>query len=245
MTKFLSTCLLTLFSLQLFAQKTIPLNRHFYEISKDDKKNKMYSLTQSQLPSGEQFYLIFDSENRRIRQIKVGYNTQEKFNQELTDTYDTTGRLISQTLLNLDTRKSLTIHFDNSVKKGQVIKHAYNRYEMWREGKTEPYFLDYDDFQPEYDLKAWEDFLAKNLTYPTNARMAGITGTVYLALLVSESGELLEYEVANAFIVDQSLAKEALRVLKKFNGTYKPALDLNGKPKQAWLYLPISFNLGR
>lgn len=201
-------------------------------------------MTETKMPSGEMLYLIFDNQNRRIKQIKVSYNAEEKFNQELTDTYDTAGNLISQSLLNLDNRKSLTLYFDKGVKKGQVIRINYDAFEIWRDGNQEPYQLHYSDFLPGYDVEKWTAFLAKNLTYPLAARRSGISGTVYLALLISETGELLEYEVANEAIMDKNLAKEGLRMVEEFKGTYKPALDLNGHPVKAWLYLPISFKLG-
>jgi sRNA-binding regulator protein Hfq len=227
-----------------YAQKTTPLNRHFYEISTKDSDKKVYTLTESKIASREVLYLIFDDQNRRIKQIKVSYNEAEKFNQELTDTYDSAGNLVSQTLLNLDNRKSLTIYLDKGVKKGQVIRHNFDQYEIWREGAQESYKLAYSDFLPGYDVEKWTAFLAKNLTYPLAARRSGISGTVYLALLISESGELLEFEVANEAIIDKNLAKEGLRMVEEFKGTFKPALDLTGKPVKAWLYLPISFKLG-
>lgn len=76
------------------------------------------------------------------------------------------------------------------------------------------------------------------------ARRSGISGTVYLALLISETGELLEYEAANESIMDKNLVKEGLRMVEEFKGNFKPALDLSGQPVKAWLYLPISFKLG-
>lgn len=227
-----------------YAQKTTPLNRHFYEISKKDVDEKVYTMTESKLSSKEMLYLIFDNQNRKIKQIKVSYNEAEKFNQELTDTYDTAGNLVSQTLLNLDNQKSLTLYFDKGVKKGQVIRHNYDRYEIWREGTPEPYELPYPDFLPGYEVEKWKAFVAKNLTYPMAARQSGISGTVFLALLISESGQLLEYEVANEAIMDKNLVKEALRMVKEFKGNFNPALDVDRQPVKAWLYLPISFKLG-
>jgi hypothetical protein len=235
---------LLLISHLINAQKATPLNRHFYEIPKKDSDKKAYTMTETKMASGEMLYLVFDNQNRRIRQIKVSYNESEKFNQELTDTYDSAGNLISQTLLNLDNRKSLTLYFDKGVKKGQVIRHNYDRYEIWREGTSEPYELPYSDFLPGYEVEKWTALLAKNLSYPIAARRSGISGTVYLALLISETGELLEYEAANESIMDKNLVKEGLRMVEEFKGNFKPALDLNGQPVKAWLYLPISFKLG-
>jgi len=226
------------------SQKTTPLNRHFYEISKKDIDQKVYTMTESKLASKEMLYLVFDNQNRRIKQIKVSYNEAEKFNQELTDTYDSAGNLISQTLLNLDNQKSLTLYFDKGIKKGQVTKHAPERFEIWREGRGEPYELAYDDFSPSLTMEELNGIFAKNLTYPMNARRARITGTVYLALLISENGELLQYEVANSYSIDKSLAEEAVRVIQKYKGPYKPALDANGQPTKTWLYLPVRFSLG-
>lgn len=234
---------LLLISHLIHAQKATLLNRHFYEIPKKDSDKKAYTMTETKMASGEMLFLVFDNQNRRIRQIKVSYNESEKFNQELTDTYDTTGNLLNQTLLNLDNRKSITLYFDKGVKKGQVTRHSYDHYEIWREGSEEPYKLPYSDFFPGYDVEKWKAFLGKNLTYPLAARMSRISGTVYLALLISQTGELLEYEVANEAIMDKNLAKEGLRMVEEFKGTYKPALDPNGIPVKAWLYLPIIFQL--
>ena len=178
-------------------------------------------------------YLIFDNQNGKIKQIKVSYNEAEKFNQELTDTYDTAGNLVSQTLLNLDNQKFLTLYFDKGVKKGQVIRHNYDRYEIWREGTPEPYELPYSDFLPGYEVEKWKAFVAKNLTYPMAARQSGISGTVFLALLISESGQLLEYEVANEAIMDKNL----VNVLTQTDSNYYAGcyIRLWGNPNRIYI----------
>jgi dihydroxyacetone kinase len=51
-------------------------------------------------------------------------------------------------------------------------------------------------------------------------------------------------EVANPMDVAKSLAEEAVRVVKLYKGKFIAATDMEGKPIETWLPIPIRFKLG-
>ncbi|MDX5337819.1 MAG: energy transducer TonB [Cyclobacteriaceae bacterium] len=225
-------------------QKVIFLNQHFYEISGKNLEERAFQKKENTLKSGEKVYWIFDLENRMVEQRKVGYNPTEQFNQEIREEFDENNVLKSQTVKNLDNGRYMTIYLENGEKVGQVTFHGDQTYSLWRKGLDSEQMLNRDEFKPGLDQDQMMSLFAKNLNYPMSARMSRETGTVEIALLISETGELLQTEVANAYQINKKLAKEALRVVKLYQGPFYPALDSEGKPIQAWMYIPVRFRLG-
>lgn len=241
--KYIFPALLMLLSLRSSAQDRIPLNRHFYEVAEPVLEAQVYTRLVNNSSSGETVIWVFDLENRMVSHTKIGVNSEENFNQEFTETFDSAGNLLSKNLMNLDNSKYYTEYFEQGVKKAQVIFRGDNSYEIWRLNPESAYTLDHDDFKPSTDPNLLNQFLAKNLRYPKSARNSGAQGTVIVAVLVSEHGEVKEVELANGVQIHRDLGKEALRVIQEFKGPYQPALDLNGTPTEAWLYIPIRFKL--
>lgn len=220
------------------------LNRHFIEIGENNTDSFFYTKMVSVTSTGDTLTRIFDLQNRMVRQAKVNINPTENFRQEISETFDSTNQLITQRITNLENRKYVEFHYRNGVKKAQVISHGNNTFEIWRDNPDSLYTSDHDDFGPGLDKKVWQNFLIKNLRYPTEARKSGAEGTVILAILVDESGSIQESEVANEAFVDPFLAKEALRVVRLFKGEFIPAINLEGQPEQKWITIPIRFRLG-
>ncbi len=110
-------------------------------------------------------------------------------------------------------------------------------------GKT-PTGLDQDE-----DLPAPDEFVAvdeypevihrENPEYPRPARDAGITGTVWVKVLVSEAGEVLKAAVDRSSgmdVLDDSAVEAALK------WRFKPATH-EGRPVKVWVSFPIEFTL--
>ncbi|HSF52921.1 MAG TPA: energy transducer TonB [Algoriphagus sp.] len=241
--KFIFPVLLFLISQQISAQNRIPLNRHFFEIADLDTEPAIYTRLQNKSETEETVVYIFDQKNRKVSQTKIGLNAEDNFNEELTENFDSAGNHISTNLLNLDNSKYLTEYFDKGQKKAQVLYRGDNTYEIWRNNPESAYTTDHDDFKPSTDRDELNQFLAKNLKYPQTARNVKAEGTVMVGVLVSELGEVREVELANEVQVHRDLGKEAVRVIKLFKGPFKPALNLEGQPIEAWIYIPIRFKL--
>lgn len=223
---------------------TTKLNRHFIEIEETDSTNHHFNKVEIDSPTGEKVTWIFDLQNRMVQQSKIGVHPTENFNQEIIETFNSTNQLTSQKIYNLDNRKYISFYYQNGVKKAQVIYHGNEVFEIWRNNPDSLYTSDYNDFGPGLDRKVWNSFLAKNLRYPSEARKVRAEGTVIIALLVSENGDIKDAEIANEEFVNSDLAEEALRVVKLFKGKFTPAKNIKGEPEEIWFNLPIRFQLG-
>lgn len=239
---FTSICFLN--QAQTKSQKVTYLNQHFYEISGKDSENRAFQQVENEIQNGEKLVLIFDLENRLIAQAKKSFNETEKFNQEIRDHFDTQNNLQNQTLKNLDNGRYATSFFENGQKKGQVIYLGDQSFTLWRESPESEKLKNRDDFKPGLDMERLQELFAQNLQYPISARRLGQSGTVQIALLISETGKLKEIEPANAYGMNKELVKEALRVIQLYDGPFFPALDLQGNPIEAWMYVPVRFKLG-
>lgn len=240
----LVTATFILFSGLTHAQDRIPLNQHFYQVENPKTDEVFFTRVENPTPTGDTLVWVFDRQNRMISQSKISINPDGDFRQEITEYFDSIGNRTSQTILNLENSKYITAFFENGTKKGEVFKAENERFEIWRQTPDSSYTKSYDDFKPSFDAEELNDFYAKNLTYPLAARRSGAQGTAIVAVLVSESGEVKAIELANGIQLHPELAKEALRVIKLFKGPFIPALDLDGKPVEKWLYIPTRFKLG-
>jgi TonB family protein len=81
-------------------------------------------------------------------------------------------------------------------------------------------------------------FLASNIRYPVEASRRGASGRVQLSFVVCEDGSLCEYKVEKS--AGSGLDEEALRVVKKMNGSWEPGV-LRGKPVRVRYNMPINF----
>lgn len=178
-----------------------------------------------------------------VKQSKLSKHPTEQFNQEIIETFDSTNQLTSQKIYNLDNSKYVAFYFKNGEKKAQVIYHGQDVYEIWRNNPDSLYTSDYNDFGPGIDKKVWNSFLVKNLRYPSEARKAGAEGTVIIALLIDEKGNIKESEIANSALVNPYLSTEALRVVSFFKGKFEPAKTINGETEEVWINIPIRFRL--
>ncbi|WP_232325914.1 energy transducer TonB [Spirosoma montaniterrae] len=96
--------------------------------------------------------------------------------------------------------------------------------------------------QPEFKggLTGLGEFLSQNLHYPSDAQRARIEGKVFVSFVVCTDGTLCDYEVLKG--VAPSVDQEALRVIKKMSGRWKPGYE-RGKPVRVKYNLPINFML--
>jgi TonB family protein len=94
--------------------------------------------------------------------------------------------------------------------------------------------------QPEFQggLNGLGQFLSSNLQYPTSAQRDGVQGKVFISFVVCTDGTLCDYEVLSS--VHPDLDQEALRVVKKMSGKWKPGVQ-RGQNVRVKYNLPINF----
>jgi TonB family protein len=79
-----------------------------------------------------------------------------------------------------------------------------------------------------------KDFLNKNLKYPDDASNNGIQGKVIIDFVVTKKGNIYDLRLSsNSPVKQPSLVMEAIRLLKKSNGQWKPAIQ-NGSEVSAY-----------
>lgn len=82
-------------------------------------------------------------------------------------------------------------------------------------------------------------YLSENIKYPQIAIEIGLQGRVTCQFVVNKDGSIVDVEVVRG--VDQSLDKEAIRVIKSMP-KWRPGIQ-NGKPVRVKFYLPVNFRL--
>lgn len=88
-------------------------------------------------------------------------------------------------------------------------------------------------------LKAWYQFLSKNLQYPERAQKAVIQGMVAIRFIVDENGNVVEPVVGRS--VEFSIDEEAIRIIR-VSGKWEPAYQ-NGHNVKSYKSQPMNFRL--
>jgi len=153
----------------------------------------------------------------------------EKFNQRLIYRYDTLGHLTSFTLFNLDDRIYLTRYYRNDTILAEVLKVDYDKVKITLPDSEfiELGFNPYISGPP--PLAVWNEYLGNNLGYPVSARRAGNSGTAEIAIKINENGQLTAFELANPDHIARELAREALSMIEKYDGLWRPAISIEGE----------------
>jgi len=102
--------------------------------------------------------------------------------------------------------------------------------------------LMYVDTLPTYKSGETElfQFIVENTQYPIEAKEKGISGIVYISILVNEKGELSNFEVYKG--IEGGCNEEAIRVLKMTSGNWNSAL-FNGQKVAIRMMMPLRFSL--
>ena len=97
------------------------------------------------------------------------------------------------------------------------------------------------DTMPEFPggIPAMNDFLKKNLHYPSLAMENQIEGTVFITFTIEENGKITSVNVMRG--VDGGFDDEALRAIHSMPD-WRPGYK-NGKPVRVQINLPIKFQL--
>lgn len=101
--------------------------------------------------------------------------------------------------------------------------------------------VDFSEVMPEPvgGMSAWNDYLSKNLKYPSTARRIGIEGTVYVSFVVEKSGEISDVQLLRG--IGGGCDEEAIRVIENAP-IWKPGYQ-RGRPVKVRMRVPIRFKL--
>lgn len=228
-------------------RKIIPLDAHFLQIESGDEDQK-YSKIVTVSPEGELVEKTYDLNYALVSAKKSMFEASEPEDPiwEEEKQYASDGTLkytqfkyrkdnANYTKVFVGTKLVLDLVCDSSLTcEGSFVAPG---------GEAEA--VDRDIFKPGLpSMKAWQEFLGKNLSYPPSARNNRAEGEIWVGLKINEAGELVESFILNRASSDPSLVKEVERVLERYAGGFLPARDLQGGPTTAWMYLPIRFRLG-
>ena len=219
------------------------LNKHFFHANTLD--STAYTYTQIYSP-GTKSIKIYAKSNRLVKSIDDSFNQEGGFNQRTINRYDSLGKLNSKTIKNLDAKNMITYYIESDTIRGEVVSVGNSQLTITRSAESKPYQSMWNDFEPRPKIskEEWYKFLATNLNYPTHPTRPKQEGTVYIALLIDKEGEILEKEVANPENIPEVLAREALRVINRYQGGFFSALNTDTQHSTQWTYIPIRFSLG-
>ncbi len=93
---------------------------------------------------------------------------------------------------------------------------------------------------PPGGYKKFYQYITENMTYPAQARKAGIEGKVYVQFIVDKNGNLTDVEVVKG--IGGGCDREAVRVVAASDQWSPP--QLGGKAVRQKIILPITFKLG-
>lgn len=101
--------------------------------------------------------------------------------------------------------------------------------------------VDFSEVMPEPvgGMSEWNDYLSKNLKYPSTARRMGIEGTVYVSFVVEKSGEISNVQLLRG--IGGGCDEEAIRVIENAR-IWKPGYQ-RGRPVKVRMRVPIRFKL--
>jgi TonB family protein len=110
-------------------------------------------------------------------------------------------------------------------------------------GDSVIYTLEEENAEFKGGMQGFADFLQRNLSYPLDAQSSKSQGKVYVQFVVCTDGTLCDYSVLKS-AGHPSLDKEAVRVLQKTSGQWKPGVQ-KGRKVRTRFTVPINFALSR
>ena len=139
----------------------------------------------------------------------------------------------------VEIEEKIEVNFDVDVKEKTVIKEVVIAAAPVEE-KVDTIF-DVVETQPEPPggMSAWNQYLSKNLKYPTQARRMGIEGSVIVVFVVNTDGSIQDVDVLRG--IGGGCDEEAVKVVS--NAPKWTPGKQRGRPVRTRMRLPIRFKL--
>jgi len=205
-----------------------------------------YTQILSTTPDSTSISKLYDLQNRLLSLTKEKYNKELGYNEALTSTYDTLQNLISSEIRNVENGSFVKVFLDNQIVVSRLEHMAERDYRFYLGNDTTPTIQSEEnpmEPQANFDMNEYHSFLAKNLKYPLQARERREMGTVLVKIDFDDTGEISEISCLNPQELYPPLINEAIRVVKAFNPTFIPPIDIYGNKTSFMARLPIRFKL--
>ncbi|RIW13678.1 TonB family protein [Algoriphagus lacus] len=140
----------------------------------------------------------------------------------------------------VEIEEKIDVNFDVDVKETTVIKEVVITEAAPVEEKADEIF-DVVETQPNPPggMSGWNEYLSKNLKYPTQARRMGIEGTVIVVFVINTDGTIQDVEVLRG--IGGGCDEEAVKVVQNAP-KWEPGKQ-RGRPVRTRMRLPIRFKL--
>ena len=140
----------------------------------------------------------------------------------------------------VEIEEKIEVNFDVDVQEETVIKEVVISDAPVEEKADEIFDVVENAPNPPGGMEGWNQYLSKNLKYPTQARRMGIEGTVYVVFVVNTDGTIQDVDVLRG--IGGGCDEEAMRVVKAAP-KWEPGKQ-RGRPVRVRMRLPIRFKLG-
>lgn len=139
----------------------------------------------------------------------------------------------------VEIEEKIEVNFDVDVKEETVIKEVVIAEAPVEEKADEIFDVVETQPQPPGGMSGWNQYLSKNLKYPTQARRMGIEGTVIVVFVINTDGSIQDVEVLRG--IGGGCDEEAVKVVQEAPN-WEPGKQ-RGRPVRTRMRLPIRFKL--
>ncbi len=139
----------------------------------------------------------------------------------------------------VEIEEKIEVNFDVDVKEETVIKEVVIAEAPVEEKADEIFDVVETQPNPPGGMSGWNQYLSKNLKYPTQARRMGIEGTVIVVFVVNTDGSIQDVDVLRG--IGGGCDEEAIRVVSAAP-KWEPGKQ-RGRPVRTRMRLPIRFKL--
>lgn len=121
-----------------------------------------------------------------------------------------------------------------------LIAACFTSLEAAAQTDPDPVFMEVDEMpKPKGGMEGWNSYLAQNMKYPKEARDTKVEGTVVIAFVVLENGEISTPEILRG--IGNGCDEEVLRLVKE-SPIWTPGKK-DGKVVKTRMRLPVRFKL--
>ncbi|MHA7130763.1 energy transducer TonB [Algoriphagus namhaensis] len=139
----------------------------------------------------------------------------------------------------VEIEEKIEVNFDVDVQEETVIEEVVIAEAPVVEKADEIFDVVETQPNPPGGMSGWNEYLRKNLKYPTQARRMGIEGTVIVVFVVNVDGSIQDVDVLRG--IGGGCDDEAIRVVENAP-KWEPGKQ-RGKPVRTRMRLPIRFKL--
>ncbi|WP_297335140.1 energy transducer TonB [Algoriphagus sp.] len=139
----------------------------------------------------------------------------------------------------VEIEEKIEVNFDVDVKEETVIKEVVIAEAPVEEKVDEIFDVVETQPTPPGGMSGWNEYLRKNLKYPTQARRMGIEGTVIVVFVINTDGSIQDVDVLRG--IGGGCDEEAIKVVENAP-KWEPGKQ-RGRPVRTRMRLPIRFAL--